>query len=646
MKRLLILFILLFSVNAWGAATDLSTCQVANEICFCDYSDNSSCSEDGNNWNGYATFTALLAGEDALADDDIVDVGDGEVYREQWAPDGSGSSGHPIIIRARSGESPIIDGTSLYNTDNWTNEPSATDVSPDNNATSVRTEVDATTGWTNSGMSIFTSATEGSEPDGSYSLHITADGDGDLAYAALTCVNGAKYDINFYYITTNGDAQSRLAFYIGTSTAWGDNVWNSTANVQTSWTQLAGTFTATATTMYFVIKEEGADNDTDSYVDAVQLRQFSNVWYMNSPTNGLDGIEVIIDGTVFTREYTKGNLGTSEVYLDQVPAPDVVYVYLTTDPDDSTTYVSNRASATRDCGILIDGKDYVTIDGIHTIYNALNGIKLKGDSDNIIIQNCTIEYAANDGIGVDETCDSILVTKNTIQYNGQGRDVSAPSAAGDGVSFHNSCTGTVIQNIIRHNDKAGIDHVGSTVTTNSYNWLEHNDINIYIGGTADDTHTFNGNIIITEADDTHGFQSGNSNTATINFYNNSSYGDGVGTGFLTGTGANTANVKNNIIMGYAKGIDQDGNTMTNDYNCIYNNTTQFEGASKGANSIEADPQFTNAAGDDFTLTSQSPCIDRGTDPGAAYHEDYDGWDMMNDGRPDMGALQFKKGPAE
>lgn len=121
MKKLILTIILtlLMAVNGWAAST-LATCQASNEICFCDYSDNSSCAEGEAYWNGYATFTALLAGEDALAGDDIVDVGDGAVYRETWTPDGSGTSGHPITIRARGGESPVISGANVIET--WTLE--------------------------------------------------------------------------------------------------------------------------------------------------------------------------------------------------------------------------------------------------------------------------------------------------------------------------------------------------------------------------------------------------------------------------------------------------------------------------------------------------------------------------------------------
>ena len=113
---MLLMFLLIFPVSGWAAPATLATCQGSNEICFCDYSDNSSCAEGEAYWNGYATFTALLAGEDALADDDIVDVGDGAVYREQWTLDGSGSSGHPITIRAKTGDSPIISGADIFTT--------------------------------------------------------------------------------------------------------------------------------------------------------------------------------------------------------------------------------------------------------------------------------------------------------------------------------------------------------------------------------------------------------------------------------------------------------------------------------------------------------------------------------------------------
>jgi len=41
------------------------------------------------------------------------------------------------------------------------------------------------------------------------------------------------------------------------------------------------------------------------------------------------------------------------------------------------------------------------------------------------------------------------------------------------------------------------------------------------------------------------------------------------------------------------------------------------------NSIEADPSFTNAAGGDFTLTAESPCISAGVNLGASYDDALD-----------------------
>ena len=65
MKKLILsIIILLFAVGqGWGADTTLATCQGSNEICYCDDSEDSGCSEAGEFWTGYATFTALVATE-------------------------------------------------------------------------------------------------------------------------------------------------------------------------------------------------------------------------------------------------------------------------------------------------------------------------------------------------------------------------------------------------------------------------------------------------------------------------------------------------------------------------------------------------------------------------------------------------------
>lgn len=53
---------------------------------------------------------------------------------------------------------------------------------------------------------------------------------------------------------------------------------------------------------------------------------------------------------------------------------------------------------------------------------------------------------------------------------------------------------------------------------------------------------------------------------------------------------------------------------TANYNCVYNNTTNYTSISAGANDVNSDPLF--VGGGDYSLQSTSPCIDAGTSSNA------------------------------
>lgn len=65
----------------------------------------------------YTTFTLLVATE-TLAADDIVDGG-GNTFTETWTPDGSGTEGHPIIIRNATITGSDSRDYGVYNTRSW-----------------------------------------------------------------------------------------------------------------------------------------------------------------------------------------------------------------------------------------------------------------------------------------------------------------------------------------------------------------------------------------------------------------------------------------------------------------------------------------------------------------------------------------------
>jgi parallel beta-helix repeat protein len=129
------------------------------------------------------------------------------------------------------------------------------------------------------------------------------------------------------------------------------------------------------------------------------------------------------------------------------------------------------------------------------------------------------------------------------------------------------------------------------------------------------------------------------------FYNNVCYENGLagreGAGFfVTGGSGNSGNlIENNIVYAGPDTTFMDvtagATSNTFDYNLYYGgNSTPFTwngtaysmtnylaASGQDAQSIYADPQFTNPSANDFSLTSNSPAIGAGVNLGTAYHFD-------------------------
>jgi hypothetical protein len=78
-------------------------------------------------------------------------------------------------------------------------------------------------------------------------------------------------------------------------------------------------------------------------------------------------------------------------------------------------------------------------------------------------------------------------------------------------------------------------------------------------------------------------------------------------------GATGVILKNNIFKD--TGDINDGGSQTYDYNCWYNAYATLS----GANDVTDDPLFNDEGADDYTLASNSPCIDAGVDLGYSYN---------------------------
>jgi hypothetical protein len=92
-------------------------------------------------------------------------------------------------------------------------------------------------------------------------------------------------------------------------------------------------------------------------------------------------------------------------------------------------------------------------------------------------------------------------------------------------------------------------------------------------------------------------------------------------------------MRNNIVMGFGTGIISANARNYGDYNCWYNNTTNFTNALAGAHDIYEDPIFIN----DYDLDPYSPCIDAGT---SSVVFDYDIDSIPRTGTHDIGCYEL------
>ncbi len=101
------------------------------------------------------------------------------------------------------------------------------------------------------------------------------------------------------------------------------------------------------------------------------------------------------------------------------------------------------------------------------------------------------------------------------------------------------------------------------------------------------------------------------------------------TGAIAISGCHQANILDNIIVSNAIGFDCDGCTYSSNNNLVWgNNTNYVNDASAGSDELSEDPLFLDPGEGDYHLSSTSPAIDVGVDPGIYVYTDFDG-----EGRP-------------
>ena len=427
-----------------------------------------------------------------------------------------------------------------------------------------------------------------------------------------------------------------------------------------------------------IINGANVYNTNDWTLDA------GNVWYMNHPLgdNGSNTV-VVIDGTRYSPVASKGALTTNKFFVDTTPSPDVLYVYLTDDPDNHTTevtarlygigllqrqYVTIENIETRYCGYAgirpynAQANGYCIFDGCTLYHNRISGIQIYNGHENNTVQNCTATYNGNGFYSnqADNNTFQNCLAEHNIHYL-----VAPATTDGHGYGVYDS-DGCVIENCESNDDFQGINVDANNDTNGAilrYNYIHDaqlttNGITVGLLAIGADIEVYYNLLINNGSSDGWSFGADTAMAGNLYVYNNTMFQNSTtGNGIAYFVNADNCYLKNNIMFSDKAATNVlrlIGGSITSDYNCMYfpngtnvvydagDNYTSVAlwntGSGEDANSVEADPLFADAENNDFSLGDGSPCIDMGVD--VSLTEDYDGNTVPMYSNPDIGAHEY------
>jgi len=206
----------------------------------------------------------------------------------------------------------------------------ATELYTDANAAGIPNEADATTGWTNSGFDTFESSSAQAY-NGTYSMHFDADSADDYASTDITVVSGTSYEVEFWYYGVNLTGSRKMNVQLGTA-ADDDTYYTLEHDVNGAWTRVQVLVAASNTTLTLTVKEFGASNNSEFYIDAVSVKAVETGYNM---TGGGD-YTTDHDGIANTAQDFDGSAlyGNIDAVLPQIASDTQGTISLWVKPDD------------------------------------------------------------------------------------------------------------------------------------------------------------------------------------------------------------------------------------------------------------------------------------------------------------------------
>ena len=456
---------------------------------------------------GNCMSIATHDGETFSGDDIIKLCDDGGVYRDQMDIPSSGTSGHPIIYQAESGDTPIISGADIITT--WISNPPVTGglaLYVDGQYSTITTTGSGISQWHDlSGNSNHLVQTV----DADRPLSTTVDGfiavqfDSantedldftnalDLSLSSIFAVIKVADTASFRTITSGTDGGS-LQFrvendeklclvkkdVIGIATSTTDITTGSIQVVGATWDETnykfwvngvvdnsganAQTITANNNRVgsksgnYFdgeilallIYTVELSEADGDKVANWLSRRYTNNNTYSEDLTT--ESKLVFFDSVQGNKQTTISDVDSE---FDWYWVDSVLYVYSSVAHPDITYTTPGIEALQYDKTINCSGEDYITFSGLGFSKNGNNGAALQIGSgcSNITVVSCAFSNSSTQHIGIwGDSTGNILIQKSTFEYSGLSH------GNGDGSAIDVLSTGTPAVAV----EKCTFTHVG------------------------------------------------------------------------------------------------------------------------------------------------------------------------------------------